>query len=564
MDHFIFNPLQDYEKTLKEQHHTHAESFFSELEAKSGVQVEENRATVMKYNAQQAKADKVLQRARLYKTLRVFAIILMVLSVLLAVGQFYWEEILPGILLLLVAGGLLALWLRKLNPLIKNLDQLFEKENAAAQALLQTCRQQMAPLNTLFTNWDGITILEKTIPLFRFQPNFPVSQEKDMMENFNFPPYEDPEQSMLDALSGTYNGNPFLYERRRIHTMGTETYHGYKTIHWTEHYTDSKGKHRTRSRSQTLHASVTKPKPFYHTETKLHYGTQAGPDLSFSRENRHLEDESERSIDRMVRKGEKKLKKKAEDALESNQNFMGMTNTEFDVLFDALDRDHEVQFRLLFTPLAQTNMVELMRSETGYGEDFDFYKRRRMNTIVSEHSQKWAMLLEPDSYRSYDYDVLRQQYLAAHAEYFKSIYFDFAPLLALPVYQERPVHALNPLPEHHPRYTVHEYEVLANAMEPGQIAHPESRTKAIVKACHISSKDKADTVRITAHSYRTIERVDIVSELGGDGRIHGVPVHWQQYIPIEESTDLLVSSDRNDADTMQVQKHGLWARVIKS
>ena len=374
MDTMIFNPLEDYEKKFKAAHSSNAEAFFKELEEKSKINVKENRATVAKYQAQQEKADAVKKKAGLLKGLRIFAIVLLILAALAAVAMFVLEEILPGIGLLALSGGLLAVILAVLTPRIKNLAQLYQQEQDAADQLQNICWQQMEPLNQLFQDWDGISLFKKTIPQFEFHPSFPVSQEKDMVDNYDLIPCEDQEQSVVDLLSGTYNENPFLFERRLVHKMGMETYHGYKTIHWTESYRDSKGNRRTRHRSQTLHATVTKPKPFYHTETKLHYGAQAGPDLTFSRENRHLEDKSERAIDAMVRKGEKKLQKKAEQALENSQHFMGMTNTEFDVLFDALDRDHEVQFRLLFTPLAQTNMVDLLRSETGYGDDFDFYK----------------------------------------------------------------------------------------------------------------------------------------------------------------------------------------------
>lgn len=561
MDNMIFNPLEDYEKTLKSAHSANVEGFFKELEEKARVNVEENRATVAKYNAQQEKADSVKKKAGLLKGLRITAIVFMVLSVLIGILMFVMEQVLPGILLLVFAVALLVVVLVVLNPRIKNLNQLFDKENAAAEQLLQTCWQQMAPLNKLFDAWDGIALLEKTIPKFDFLPHFPVSQEKDMVDNYNFDTYEEEEESVLDTLSGTYNSNPFLYERRLVHQMGVETYHGQKTIHWTETYTDSNGRRQTRRRSQTLHATVTKPKPFYHTETKLHYGAQAGPDLSFSRENKHLEDKSDRAIEAMVRKGEKKLQKKAEKSLENNQNFMGMTNTEFDVLFDALDRDHEVQFRLLFTPLAQTNMVDLLRSETGYGDDFDFYKRRRMNTIVTEHSQNRELLLQPKTLQSYDYDELKTKFMDHHNEYFKSIYFDFAPLLALPVYQERPVHSLHPLPENYQRYTIREYEVLANAMDSRQLCHPQSRTKAILKATHASSKDSTDTVRISAYSYDTIPRVDVVYMRGGDGRMHGVPVHWQEYIPLEAHHELLINTSSENAS---IHKHGLYARVSKS
>ena len=561
MDNMIFHPLEEYEKNLKQTHSAHTAAFFKELEEKAKVQVEENRATVVKYNAQQEKANAVQKKAGLLKGLRIAAIVVAVLLILTSVLLFVVTEILLGAILLVLAIALFVVARLVLRPKIQNLDQLFEQENIAAEQLLQICWKQMAPLNNLFDDWDGIRLVEKTIPFFSFHPNFPITQEQDMMDHYNFGTYETKDESVLDTLSGTYNSNPFLFERRRVHEMGMETYHGYKTIHWVERYTDGNGKRRSRHRSQTLHATVTKPKPFYRTETKLHYGAQAGPDLSFSRENRHLEDKSDRAIEAMVRKGEKKLQKKAEKSMEKNQNFMGMTNTEFDVLFDALDRDHEVQFRLLFTPLAQTNMVDLLRSETGYGDDFDFYKRRRMNTIVTEHAQHRDLLLQPKTLQSHDYDQVRQKFQSAHEEYFKSIYFDFAPLLALPVYQERPVHSLDPLPEHYPHYTMRECEVLANAMDPQQLVHPQSRTKAILKSSHTSSTGSADTVRISAYTYDTISRVDIVHVHGGDGRMHGVPVHWDEYVPLEAQSELLVDTRSEKAN---IHKHGLYARVSNS
>ena len=565
MDQMIFNPLEDYEKKLKDAHHSHTDGFWNELVARSGVRPEENRATVSKYHAQQKKADDVKARVGTQKALRIVAIIAMVLAVIIAIAMFAGGSILPGILLALTATGLLLVWLKILNPRIKNLDQVYAGEQAKADALLETCWQQMAPLNRLFDRWDGISLFEKTIPKFDFQPSFSQEQEKDMRENYNFPGYDNIEHTVLDTLSGRYNGNPFLFERRRIHKMGMQDYHGQLTIHWTEWYTDSKGRRRTRSRSQTLHATVTKPKPFYHLETRLHYGAQAGPDLSFSRQNMHLEDKSERAIDAMVRKGEKKLRKKAEKALENNESFMGMTNTEFDVLFDALDRNHEVQFRLLFTPLAQTNMVDLLRSETGYGDDFDFYKNRRMNTIVSEHSQNRDLLLDPAKFRFYDFDEIRTRFFSGHAEYFKAVYFDFAPLLALPVYQERPVHSLDPLPDYAQKYSVWEYEALANAFDPKALAHPASKTPVILKAAYADRSQDADRVCITAHSYDMAARLDHVPVRGGDGRVHMVPVPWQEYLPLEERRQIQVSvADPGEQDGItNIHTHGLYARVLK-
>ena len=185
--------------------------------------------------------------------------------------------------------------------------------------------------------------------------------------------------------------------------MGTEDYHGYKTIRWTETYRDSDGKLRTRTVSETLHAVVTKPKPFFNTQVVLNYCTQGGPELSFSRDATHLEQKSERAIEKIVKRGEKKLKKKTDKAISQNSDFMSMSNSEFEVLFDALNRDNEVQFRTLFTPLAQTNMVDLILSKVGYGDDFNFIKSKRTNKIISNHSQDRVINLLPEYYFSYSF-----------------------------------------------------------------------------------------------------------------------------------------------------------------
>ena len=47
---------------------------------------------------------------------------------------------------------------------------------------------------------------------------------------------------------------------------------------------------------------------------------------------------------------------------------------------------------------------------------------------------------------------------------------------------------------------------------------------------------KTDQVTVRAHSYRTEPRVDYIPVLGGDGRTHAVPVHWDEYIPLEQDT----------------------------
>ena len=513
MNAVIYNPLEEYETKLKDLHRKETEAFFEDLVKQSQVNIEENRETVKQYHfylENVKKLKKKLNRLRFFRVLMCITIVLIPLVIL------------------------------KMTPKIRALREEIATADQKAQELLALAFKQMEPLNRLFKKEDALRLIEKAVPLIAFDPNFTVQQESDMVINYDFAPGDD-EQSTLETLAGRYNENPFLFENRLVHKMGEETYHGYKTIHWTEHYRGSDGKMHTRHRSETLHATVTEPKPFYSTQVVLNFGAQGAPDLCFSRDATHLEQKSERELERYVKKGEKRLKKKTDQALKNNDDFMSMSNTDFEVLFDALDRTDEVQFRTLFTPLAQTNMVDLLLSKTGYGDDFHFIKRKRMNKILSRHSQGRKIVLTKEEYMSYSFDQIQKNFVEGNAQYFKAVYFDFAPLLAIPAYQERPVHSLKPIPDYGRLYSLKEGEVLANAASRTHFVHPDTKTEAILKTEYIRSEKDMDEICITARSYDALNRVTYVSVHGGDGHFHDVPVEWQEYIPLEQSGNFFVA-----------------------
>ena len=516
MNTVIYEPLEAYEGKLKDRHAEKTKSFFEALVKRSGVDIEKNRETVKRYETYQQDLKKLKRKLNWLRFFRV----LMCITVLL----------IPLVIL-------------KITPKIKALRTEIAEADSKADELLAEAHRQMLPLNQLFTDTDALDIIQSVIPLMRFEPCLSVKQETDMKLNYDFHDQHADEQSTIDVLAGNYNDNPFLFENRVVHTMGTETYYGSKTIRWTETYRDSNGKLRTRTRSQTLHATVTKPKPFYETQVVLNYCAQGGPDLSFRRDASHLEQKSERELERYVKRGERKLKKKTEKAISQNSSFMSMSNADFEVLFDALDRTDEVQFRTLFTPLAQTNMVDLLLSRVGYGDDFHFIKQKRTNTVISKHSQGRNINLLPENYTSYSFDIIKENFIGKNTEFFKAVYFDFAPLLAIPAYQERPVHSLKPIPDVSQRYALKECEALANAVDRKYIVHPNTKTQAILKSAFVGTRDGADETCITAYSYDIEKRVDVVSVLGGDGHYHNVPVEWDEYLPLQAQKNFLISAD---------------------
>lgn len=512
----IYKPLEEFESKYKDMHSEKTKKFFDSLVQKSGVNIEQNRETVRQYKEYKENVVKLRKKFNWLRFLRVIMCITIIL--------------IPLVIL-------------KITPIIKGMRSEIAESDKKAEELLREAHSQMLPLNNLFTDRDALEIIESTIPLLSFEKCFSIKQESDMKINYDF--FEDniEEQSTVDVLSGNYNENPFLFENKLIHTMGTETYHGYRTIHWTETYRDSNGNMRTRVRTQTLHASVVKPKPFYNTRIVLNYCSQGGPELAFSRTASHMEQKSKKEIEKIVKRGEKKLNKMNDKAVSKNSEFTSMSNSDFEVLFDALNRNNEVQFRTLFTPLAQTNMVDLIVSKSGYGDDFNFIKSKRTNRIISEHSQGRVINLLARHYASYSYDEIEENFTIKNAAFFKAVYFDFAPLWAIPMYQERPVHSLKPIPDYSQMYSLKESEVLANAVDYSYVVHPDTKTKAILKSTFVSSKDNIDETRITAYSYDIEKRIDFIPVLGGDRRFHNVPVEWDDYLPLEANTIFYIASE---------------------
>ena len=516
MNAVIYNPLEDYEKKLRNLHIEKTNRHLEDLVRQSGVDIEQNRKTVNLYNQYRENLVKMKKKLTWLKVLRVLMCITLVL--------------IPLVIL-------------KTTPKIKSLKVEIEEADKKAEELLSEAYRQMQSLNNLFTDRDALLLIEEVMPLLSFDERLSVKQEADMMINYDFREHNEDEESTIDVLAGHYNENPFLFENKLIHTMGTETYHGYKTIHWTETYRDSNGKLRTRTRSQTLHATVTKPKPFYHTQIVLNYCSQGGPELSFSRDATHLERKNERQIERYVKRGERKLKRKTDKAIANNQDFMSMSNSDFEVLFDALDRTNEVLFRTLFTPLAQTNMVDLILSQVGYGDDFHFIKHRRTNKIISNHSQGRAVNLLANQYTSYSFDIIKENFIGKNISFFKAVYFDFAPLLAIPAYQERPVHSLKPIPDYEQLHSIKECEALSNCVARRHMVHPDTKTEAILRTAFVNTENDTDEISITAYSYDIAKRVDVVSVHGGDGRFHNVPVEWDEYLPLEAINRFFVAAN---------------------
>ena len=544
---FIYEPLIAYDKIFKKEHHKNVVDFFEELVKNSKLDKEANRLANKELVSLDKRRNSVQKKINNNKFLKGFLIFLMVIFVILfgvsiylwvSKGFHYIQAILIGISAISFPVFLFII-LKKLNPKLLKLSDEKGKLDQEYKETLDLAWSQMEPLNKLFTYGMSTSIFKKTIPLIKLDRMFDSKRLDYMVNKFKLDDTPDLNRSALYVQSGDINGNPFYIARDLVHQLGTKTYTGSITIHWTTVGTNSKGQLTTRHHTQTLTAEVTKPCPYYHESPYIVYANEAAPDLIFSREDSDAEHMEEKQIERHVKKITKKLQKKAEKGLKSGDNYTLMGNTEFEVLFGGSNRNNEVQFRLLFTALAQKQLLQLMKDKViGFGDNFDFKKHNMINIVLPEHLKNIDLNINPEYFRDYNIDETEKKFLDYNNNFFKYIYFGFAPILSIPLYQHQKPHEYIYKDKYNSYVSFYEHEQLANLMNEREFKHPLSKTRNILKTSTVKSGDYCDTVKVTAYGYDMINRIDYINKMGNDGKLHTIPVHWVEYIPVSQDTDI--------------------------
>jgi len=540
----LLSPYKYYNSYLKGKFAEKNTEYFDSLVKKSGIDVEENRRTVKKYENAAKLAQKAKKRLSVARGVKVLFIVLCVLLFIgAAIGAINIASEGANLAVAIpvtVGCAVLAIFflvmaLTKMSAIIKIRAKEYDLLNSNAEKIKSQAYAQMAPLNALF-DWNMFAdVMNASVPVIKMDKYFDVEKYAYLNKKYGFTDDVGANASTQYVLSGSIVGNPFLIKRDRVCTMEKKEYFGSLTITWTERETDSEGHTYTVTRSEVLTASVFKPAPVYNNRTSLVYGNDAAPDLKFTRRPSNANEMNERQIERAVAKGEKKLTKLTNAALEDDDettNFTAMSNTEFDVLFGALDRNNEVQYRLLFTPLAQINELDLIKNKQPYGDDFTFIKDECMNYIFSEHSKTQDISTSPYLFVSYDFDASKRAFEEYNNQLFASVYFDLAPLISIPLYQQQKPAEYIYGKQFFRNYTNFEAEVLANAIDRNLLTPKGADTEVIIKAEFAEKNGKSDKVTLNARSYHGKPRVELVPKFGGDGRWHNVPVPWTEYIPV--------------------------------
>ncbi len=558
----IYNPSESFGK-YKEDLAKNAEKIFDELAQRSCVDKAANKAVCKELYTLTTKRGVQSDRQDRLTATRVILFVLMVVCVgggiflalnpraalnleqaeLFALGDAVFNIINLGLiglglLFLIVAVGPLSKKIRMSEQIIAELDGKIAERKALAY-------QQMAKLNESFGDDIPLKLIQMTVPKLEFDPFFTRDRMTELKDDFGFEDKTDSYSSALDAHSGQINGNPFVFVRKKLFKWGKKTYYGHKTIYWTEYVRDSKGNRVSVTRSQTLTASYTAPFPCFSKQTYVIYGNDAAPNLSFDRESSDLAT-SQGIFARMRFNSKLKELRKFSQDLTDDSDYTLLNNEKFEVYFETKNRDNEVEYRLLFTPLAQVQMLELLTDTVnGFGGNFAFHKRKKINLIEAKHLQDMTLSTSAENFSDFDFERCRRNFVQWNQAFFRAVYFALAPLLCIPLYQQyrtrKTIYG-----QSKSKSTHWEWEVLSNRL--GQVFdHSNCVTDHILKTRLV--RDLADgraEVQVTSHGFSGTEHTYWENVWGGDGRMHSVPVQWVEYNEVQQNTNVVVSDTADE------------------
>ncbi|WP_339020780.1 hypothetical protein [Spiroplasma endosymbiont of Atherix ibis] len=157
------------------------------------------------------------------------------------------------------------------------------------------------------------------------------------------------------------------------------------------------------------------------------------PNLSYIRRPQNLNSLNLKKLNEFINKNKELLEKKAINSIKENKSFNLMNNTEFESYFNVQSRSNEIEFRRLFTPIAQKNMIELIVDlKSGFGDDFILEKKGMITTIKSNRIKNWYFDQNPADYISFSLESIKEKFFRINNTQFKHMYFTIAPILATP------------------------------------------------------------------------------------------------------------------------------------
>lgn len=558
-----FDPVDFYTLELKEKAKEKAKDLFDRKLEESKADEEANEQSYRKLVSMRENHKALTAQENSFRAWKNFCIVLAVLGfiaavvgIIMLVAEFTtWISVLILVLGIALAVIMLVVVNVYFKPRLKKMEAQGQERTQEIALQSRECRDQVYPVSSRI-RWDDIyTVFDETTDMFKLDKILDSKKYGLLEDLYGYDDLAfDSGSSVLGVMSGNIATNPFIKVKILTQYMYQKAYTGSITISWTETYTDSEGHIQTRVETQVLTATTYHPAPGYSDRVYTIYGNEAAPDLRFSRSARNVDYSDKKAVDKFVKSEEKKMRSKQDAEMTQGKGFTPLHNTRFEALWGAYERNNEVQYRLLFTPLAQQNMVEVLNNKNGdgYGDDFNFYKTGKINVVCSNHAQYGQMLFDPSYFRySERIKDLRDRFVGCITEMFRSLYFDLAPVLAIPLYQMTDAGEYTYTRRDPDSISDYEAMEMANQFSEDAFKPEGAATQQIRRVVYRGTTGKTDSFKVISRAFSETPAVEYVEQMGGDGHLHTIPIQYFIYDPVETEGNMSVrrmgkSTERED------------------
>lgn len=536
----ILNPVR-YRTDFLKEHATGTETYLNELFEQTGTSLKENKEDCQEISA----LDKVLLKTKrkfsLFKASMGILLTFLVVLMLTSIGGAYYVFTEPGISLspaaiysifascILVAVGFLVLivltsvFLSKKSKKFKSTISNFEE---VIKTKIQEAFVKLHDFYRAFNYSQVYSQIQAQIPEIEFLKSADTNFVKYVEKNFD-PVYVPSSTSMLvNYKAGYFYKNPFIVGMYKEMNMVPHTYTGSLAI---SYYTGF-GEHR-RLVSETLHATLVKPKPEYKYIAVNSLYANAVPELEF--EKAPVLDYNPAKHDKYIKQAEKMLAQ----IEKKNADFTPMSNTEFEALFPATKRSSEQKYRAFFGQVAQQNLVNFAKTLTS-GRNYTYSKSHNTNEVaLRELSESFE--LNPLNFVDYDLTSFLSKYQKYAKEFSASLYDSFIPYLSNPVLLEGNI---SKQPEYTRNASILEHLALLTKFKNSELLPSEAGIDEYI----LEPLPEYENV-CRVHSFKAVPRVDYVVVNAGDGP-HQVPVNWTEYIPVFKELRYEVLQNQDDSN----------------
>jgi len=532
MEDFISKPISEYKEKFSKEINQKAEETFDRLVGETSTDAEANKKTMSEYY-KQSNASKKL--AKTVTTMKVFAWIFMVMAVITGVMSYFLQDLMLyliiGAVVVLAASIILFVFASKQKKSKDEIDKDIVRLKVEAEAQTKALKEAM--------KWEiPIDLFNEVMPNVKLDYYHTRQKQQYFATNFSLPVYFDDNMCVVGVYSGKIAKNPFTILKFRTQDMIKQSYHGYLDIYWETVEYDSNGNKRVVQHKERLTATTWHDAPSFKEHVKAFYGCDAAPDLRFSREPFGVDGMSDNKLSKNINKKYKEYRKQVEKNLKDGKSIMLMANEEFEALFGAVDRDNDVQFRLLFTPLAQQNMVELMKDRDYLGDNFYMDKFGKLNVNENVSFQQLSFSTGVGNYYSFDLEEFRSNFIGFTSDFLLYVYMQLIPFLNIPMYQQtEPEKTFEDFVGGKEEIELSNFDAETLVNDDPKYEPEATKTPCITKAKYSGTKDKFN---IYSYGFDTEEMLEYVSVKGGDGYYHDVPVYWIKYIKVSNATEMTI------------------------